>query len=111
MSIARHVNLSAATGEVRYASYQSRQHLVVPVVALQVGVIHAVNAKNPELVSLECLSTCPASWDGRPCVLGHPTKDGGQISANDPTVLEQKAFGTVFNSHLKGPRLVMEAWI
>jgi len=111
MSIARHVNLAAATGPVRYGTYQNRQHLVVPVVALQVGVIHAANADKPELVTEECLSTCPQSWDGRPVVLGHPTRDGGQISANAPSVLEEKSIGSIFNTRLKGPRLLMDAWI
>jgi hypothetical protein len=55
MSIARHVHLTATTEHVRYGSYQNRQHLVVPVVALVEGVIHAVNAKNPELVTRQCL--------------------------------------------------------
>lgn len=112
MSIARHVNLSAAIGEVKYGTYQNREHLVVPVVALQVGVLHAVNAEHPELVTQECLATCPASWNGRPILLGHPTTtDGRQISANDPRVLEDRSLGTIFNSRLKGPRLLMDAWI
>lgn len=111
MSIARHVNLTAAIGEVRYGTYQSRQHIIVPVVALQVGVLQAVNAQQPELVTQECLATCPDSWNGRPVVLGHPTRDGQQISANAPSVLEEKAFGSIFNARLKGPRLLMDAWI
>jgi hypothetical protein len=84
---------------------------VVPVIALVEGVIHAVNAKNPELVTKDCLSICPESWNGRPVVFGHPMRDGAQVSANAPSVLEEKSFGTIFNSRLKGPRLLMDAWI
>src|SRR6266496_226176 len=38
--VARHVHLIGATGQIRTASYEGREHLVVPVIALLEGVIH-----------------------------------------------------------------------
>lgn len=107
----RELHLLGAVGPIRAEIYDGREHLVVPVVALMEGVIHAVNAPDAEFVSAECLSTQTYGWNGRPVVLGHPTRDGRQISANDPAVLEQHKFGTVFQSHMNGKRLGMEAWI
>ena len=63
-----------ASATCRMEMYHGREHLVVPLVALMEGVIHAVNAADPEFVPADVLSTM--GWDGRPVVLGHPTKNG-----------------------------------
>ena len=83
---------------------------MVPVVCL-IGdnMIHAVNAPKPEWVPASVLSS--QGWDGRPLVLGHPAKDGRQVSANDPRIMEQHAFGFMAATHLKGKRLGTEAWM
>ena len=107
----RDLHLLGATGTCRTEQYDGREYLVVPVVALMEGVIHAVNADIPEFVPGARLAAAAHTWNGRPLVLGHPTKDGHQISANDPTVLERQAFGTIFQSKTTGTRLGMEAWI
>lgn len=88
-----------------------RPHLVVPVVALMEGVVHAVNADSPELVPAAALAKAAASWNGRPLVLGHPVRDGRHISANDPLVIAERGFGTVFASKMNGTKLGMEAWV
>lgn len=95
----------------RVEHLHGREHLVVPVVALMEGVIHAVNADVPEYVTPEFLKMAAQSWDGRPCVLGHPTVSGVQVSANDPRISDQREFGRVYNARVKGNRLAMEAWI
>jgi hypothetical protein len=105
----RHLHLLGATGQIRGASFENRDHLVVPVVALCEGVIHAINADAPEFVPISCLSVAE-SWNGRPIVKGHPTRNGEQISANEPAVLET-AIGTVFNARIDGKRLLMDAYI
>lgn len=107
----RHVHLIGATGAVRVGMLEGREHIVVPVIALIEGVIHAVNASTPELVPLASLATAPQGWNGRPLMFGHPTRDGRQISANDPEVLAAYSFGRVFNAGLNGKKLTMEAWI
>lgn len=108
---ARHLHILGATGEIRTATHEGREHLVVPVVALMQGVIHAVNAETPEFVPISSLQSAPQGWNGRPVVLGHPTVNGRQISANSPTVLESQAFGKVFNARVDDLRLLMDAWI
>lgn len=109
---ARQLHVLGATGVPRVEKYQGREHLVVPVVAL-IGdqVIHAVNAQTPEHVPARLLAQMPNAWNGRPLVLGHPVKDGVQISANDPRVMEQQAFGFMAATHCKDKRLGTEAWM
>lgn len=88
-----------------------REHIVVPVVALMEGVIHAVNANTPEFVPAATLAKAASSWNGRPVTLGHPTKNGRQCSANEPAILASHGLGTVFNSRFENKRLLCEAWI
>lgn len=108
--VQRLVHLIGATGQSRTATFEGRDHLVVPVVAL-IGdnVIHAVNAPSAEFVPASILSA--AGWNGRPLMLGHPTENGRQISANDPLVMERQGFGFMAQSRMNGKRLGTEAWI
>jgi hypothetical protein len=103
--------LLAATGSIRTATFQEREHLVVPVVMLVEGVIHPVNAPTPELVLAEELAKSPQGWNGRPVLPDHPAIGGEKVSANDPRILEAQAFGLVFNAHMEGKQLVGEAWL
>lgn len=109
--VARHIHLIGATGQLRTGQYEGREHIVVPVVALMEGVIHAINAETPEFVPIQCLACAPQGWNGRPIVLAHPVRNGRQISANSPEVLEAQAFGRIFNARILGKKLLMDAWI
>lgn len=96
---------------VRVAQYDGREYIVVPVVGLVQGVVHAMNAENPELVLSEEFSQAPAGWNGRPIFYGHPERGGVQVSGNSPDVLEQERIGIVFNTAIRKNKLTMEAWI
>lgn len=110
MNDPRHVHLRGATATARTETLDGREYLVVPVVALMDGVIHAVNAKTPERVTLETLQKAAHTWNGRPLTLGHPVRDGRQCSANDPRILEAQAFGFIADSHVKGTKMLQQAW-
>lgn len=89
---------------LRNDTFQGRQHLVVPVVMLRHTVVNRALVEINELV--------PESWNGVPVTVGHPVdKNGKEISANSPTVLEQWAVGSIFNAKMSGDRLIAEAWI
>lgn len=107
----RTLHLLGATGVPRMEMYQDRPHLVVPVVALMEGVIHAVNATNAEFVPLSTLQKAAATWNSRPSVLYHPKKNGRQCSANSPEILEESGIGWIFNARVAGKKLLCEAWI
>jgi hypothetical protein len=111
MPNARYLRLKGATGTIRTAMFQNREHLVVPVTMLVEGVVWAGNSPRPELVTAEELSIAPEGWNGRPCVGGHPRISGEFVSANLPTVLERELFGHLFDSRVEDKRLLADAWI
>lgn len=107
----RTLHLVGAMGAPRTEMWQGREHLVVPMVALMEGVIHAVNSKTPEYVSADVLARSVGKWNGHPIVVGHPVSNGRQISAHDPAVLERHGCGFIRQSSLSGKRLGIEALI
>jgi len=100
-----------ASGLIRTGTYRDHDYVVVPVVALVEGVIHAHNAPSPELVLAEEFGRAPQGWNGRPVMLGHPQRGGHQVSANEPSVLEAGQIGQVFNARVEGGKLKAEAWL
>lgn len=109
MKDVRFLTLVGATGTIRTAQFDGRDHVVVPVIALVEGVIHPVNAPTPELVRADQFINLSA-WNGRPVFAGHPTKNGVPVSGNHPEILAS-AFGQVFNASVDGTKLRMEAWL
>lgn len=108
----RQLIVAAAAGyKTRTETFNDREYLVVPVVALVEGVVHAMNAGSPEFVAAEEFSRAPQGWNGRPLFYGHPMNGDSPVSGNSPDVLEEKAIGLVFNTRLKSKKLSMEAWI
>jgi hypothetical protein len=103
--------VTGSTGGVRIATFQGREWMVVPVVALVEGVIQAVNAPGPELVLAEEFGKAPDGWNGRPVMLDHPLLNGERVSANEPKVLEKAGLGQVFHATAEDKKLKMEAWI
>ncbi len=103
----------AVDAEVRTASFEGREHVVVPVVAL-VGdqVIHTSNAPAPELVAASVIEQSHPEWNGRPVVGEHPMDASGEpVSANDPGTCERACFGRIANPSFRNNRLVLEAWL
>ncbi len=96
---------------IRTAEFDHREHIVVPVIALTEGVMHAVNSEYPEMVLAEEFSAAPDGWNGRPVVGDHPILNGQRVSANIPEVLETEAFGLIFHTKVKDKQLHMEAWL
>lgn len=98
------------TYDKRTETFEGKEYIVVPVVMMVEGV-HA-GSRGPLYHSKQELGRVPDSWNGRPVVINHPQDvDGAFISANSPTVLESNAVGFIFNTHMKGSKLVAEAWL
>lgn len=106
----RRIRALADGALLRTATFEGREHLVVPVVAL-IGdaVIRPLHSEVPELVPATLLALAPAQWDGRPVVAEHP--DGGLGSANEPETLETARFGIVFATRFEDQRLRLDAWL
>lgn len=111
MTSQRSVLVAASGYETRIETFEGREHLVVPVVALVEAVLFAMNAPAPELVTAEEFSRAPGGWNGRPVFEGHPLKNGKPVSGNLPEVLEAGKIGIVFGTRVKGKKLLMEAWL
>lgn len=95
-----------ATSMTRHETFEGRDHIVVPVVALVAGVV------NGELALAEEIAASLPAWDGVPFTVNHPVDAKGQaISANSPKVLEATAIGRTFNMEFVDDRLKGEIWI
>jgi len=113
MSEYRTLRIRCATEVLRTAVFHGREHLVVPVVALVEGVLHASNSDSPELVLAEEFSKFPSGWNGEPVVLNHPQDEesGHMLSANSPEILEKYQLGTIFGTTVEKKQLRMNAYI
>lgn len=98
---------------VRTETFGGREYLVAPVIMLVEGVLQGANAEEPEYAPADALQAFANQWNGRPVVMNHPQVQGTFVSANSPQVLEDWAFGFVFNSHFDTAtaKLKAEAWI
>lgn len=111
---ALHLIKAHVDGGVRTESFQGKDYLVVPVVALIEGVIQGMAAEGPELALADEFGRFPGGWNYRPVVMSHPLdEEGNPISANSPSVLEKYAIGYIFNTRLSanGKALLMDAWV
>lgn len=100
-------NVAEYTIETR--SFEGRDHLVVPVVMMVEGVHNG--SHGPLLHLAADLGAYPGSWDGIPVTITHPQRNGNNVSANEPGVLEEYKVGIVFNTHMDGNKLKADAWL
>lgn len=103
--------LKASVGKIRTATFQDQEHLVVPIIALVEGVLHASNAEHPELVTMEVVAPGVIGWNGRPVMFNHPQRGGEMVSANAPQILDSESLGLVFNARVEEDKLMMDAFI
>lgn len=103
----------AAAVDTREETLDGVDYLVVPVVALVEGVLHAMNSATPEMVYAEEFTrpSVVGGFNGRPLYYGHPIVGGEPVTGNDPKVWEELNIGKVFHTAVKKNKLVMEAWI
>jgi hypothetical protein len=104
-------NASADVKSIRQEEFRGRTYTVIPVVAIVETVLQGANSPAPELALASEFGKFPQSWNGRPVVLNHPSINGVFVSASIPSVLEDYAFGTMFNAYVDQKKLLVEAWI
>lgn len=94
--------------QVREATLNGRKHIVVPVVMMKEGVHNgsagAIFHRSEELAKFV------ETWNGIPITVPHPEKDGINVSANSPEILEEHVVGRVFHTHYDDG-LKAEAWL
>ena len=94
---------------IRTENHQGKEFLVVPVIMMNEGV-HS-GSHGTLFHSITELGKYPASWDGIPVTISHPQRNGGNVSANSPQVIEEEAIGRVYNTFVDGIKLKAEAWL
>ncbi|UTC30090.1 hypothetical protein MAINES_00510 [Brevundimonas phage vB_BpoS-MaInes] len=101
------------SGEVRTETYMGREYLVAPMIMIQEGVLQGANSDVPEYCPASVIQDMADQWNGRPVVLNHPQVNGIYVSANSPIVLQDWAFGFVFNTTFdtETAQLKAEAWL
>lgn len=105
------IQATADVSMLRTASMHGNTYTVIPCIALVEGVLWPANAPAPELALAEEFGRFPQAWDGRPLVMNHPVINGVPVSANAPGVLDDYAFGQIFNTKLVDNALHTEMWI
>jgi hypothetical protein len=102
------VIFNLATPNKRYEMLEGKRYLVVPAVALTVGVHNG--SDGPYYYPPEELAKNPGVWNHKPIVVYHPMMNGDGVSACDPDVIRRQGVGLIFNSAWDG-RLRQEAWL
>lgn len=92
---------------VRREELDGREHLVVPVRAVEEGVLDG------GFLPADTIEDTEPGWNGVPAVAGHPT-DGSPnafISANQPEVQENLTYGRLFEADATDGTLNGELWL
>lgn len=105
------------TSAIRHETFEGRRHLVAPVALLVEGVHTGMGGRSLYYPAAE-LARHPASWNGRPVPLFHPTERDAEgeiipVSANSPEVLQRESVGYLFNAWYdeEGKALRAEIWV
>jgi hypothetical protein len=94
----------------RQESFEGRSCIAVPVSLLVEGV-HAGN-KGPMFYPKSEISKFPQAWNGVPVPIDHPVNANGiPCSCNDPTVIEKRVVGRLWNCAYTGDKLKGEIWV
>jgi hypothetical protein len=92
-----------------YATYRGHRYLVVPMVMLTEGVHEG--SRGPLLYTNAEIERSPGLWNHKPVVIYHPQRNGRDVSACSPDVLEEYGVGYIFNASAPGAKLKAEAWL
>lgn len=109
----RRLTIAASNGYThRLEQFEGRDYIVVPVVGLVEGVVHALNAKHgPEFVPHDVFCEEPERWDGKPLYVGHPLVNGVPVQGDNKMMRDTRAIGLVRNPGIKNDALGLEAWL
>ncbi|MCP4566491.1 MAG: DUF2213 domain-containing protein [FCB group bacterium] len=105
------ISLNASTQKVRHDTLDGKPYLVVPMVMITEGVHNGSNG--PLYYSPSELKKTPQSWDAKPIVVYHPTKNGLGVSACSKEIIETQQVGVILNTKYdkKAGKLRAEAWL
>lgn len=98
-------NVSVNHDGVRREELDGREHLVVPAKAVEEGVLDG------GFLAANVINESEPGWNGVPVTAGHPTERGRFISANQPEVHQNLAFGKFFDADAEDGAMSGELWL
>jgi len=101
----KHYDISVNSDGVRREELDGREHLVVPVKAVEEGVLDG------GFLPAETIEDSEPGWNGVPAIAGHPTDGTNFISANQPQVHSNLSFGRFFGAEADGGEMTGELWL
>lgn len=101
----KHYDISVNTDGVRREDLDGREHLVVPVKAVEEGVLDG------GFLAANVIEESEPGWNGVPVTAGHPTQNGEFISANQPQVDSNLSFGRFFEADAEDGEMTGELWL
>ena len=96
------------TGAVRRETLHGREHLVAPLTMIVPGVLEG--SKGALYYPPDEIGKNPSIWNHIPITLGHPIKNGQQVSAREPDALEKQGIGLILRTTVKNGKLIAEGW-
>ncbi len=101
----QHIKAHLAEGEIRRASLDGRDYIIVPVIMARGDVV--MNSGFTPASEFETFA-----WNGVPVTLRHPQSEAGVfMSANSPDAIAEFAVGRIFNAKVVDGQLRAEAWV
>jgi hypothetical protein len=106
-----HYDISVNADSTRRDTLDGREHLVVPIKAVEEGVLDG------GLLPSDTIEESEPGWNGVPAIAGHPTDgtsvDGRPnfISANQPQVHDNLSFGKLFGADATDGEMTAELWL
>ena len=104
-----HVVIANTLSGTTRTTWEGKEFLVVPVIALTEGV-HTGSA-GPALYLVDEFGKYIEAWNGSPLPVLHPQRNGIPISANSPEIISEQSVGWFFNAKLEDKKLKGELWI
>jgi hypothetical protein len=101
----KHYDISVNSDGVRREELDGREHLVVPVKAVEEGVLDG------GFLPAETIEDSEPGWNGVPAIAGHPTDGTNFISANQPQVHSNLSFGRFFGAEATDGEMTGELWL
>jgi hypothetical protein len=96
---------------IRHETFNGRDHIVAPVIALVEGV--HIGSGGALFYPASEMEKYVEAWNGRPLPVMHPQDGSNYVSANTPRRIEEQSVGQLFNMRYEDEhkRLVGEIWI
>jgi len=96
------------TGRARREKLHGREFLVVPLTMIVPGVLNG--SQGALFYPPSEIKRNSQAWNGIPLTVGHPTRNGQQLSGRDPSVLNETGVGFVFHVRSESGKLKGEGW-